>query len=99
MGFCATNAFAEFNSKFAVAAQKGTAFLRLRRKDLDWIFGAKHERTVNRGNTVLLENRVFQIELTGWRNTLAGQTVVIPEHLDWRIDPAWTALDCAIQRR
>src|SRR6266436_5785197 len=39
---------AEFNGKFAVAAaQKGSAFVRLQRKDLDWIFSVKHDRTVN----------------------------------------------------
>ena len=77
---------AEFNRKFAVvAAQKGTAFVHLRRKDLDWIFSVQHERTVNQDNTIQLENRVFQIERTRWRNTLAGQTVVVHEHLDGRV--------------
>jgi hypothetical protein len=74
---------AEFNKKFTVAAsQKGTAFVRLRRKDLDWIFSVQHERTVNQDNTVHVGNRVLQIEQTCWRNTLAGQTVVVHEHLD-----------------
>jgi hypothetical protein len=52
---------AEFNGRFAVpAAQKGSAFVRARRKDLDWIFSVQHERTVNNDNTLTLENRVFQ---------------------------------------
>jgi hypothetical protein len=77
---------AEFNHKFAVpAAQKGSAFVRLRRKDLDWIFSAKHERTVSQDNTIQLDNRIFQLEHTRWRNTLAGQTVVAHEHLDGRV--------------
>jgi hypothetical protein len=77
---------AKFNRKFAVpAAQKGTAFVRSRRKDLDWIFSAQHERTVNQDNTILLGNRVFQLEQTRWRNTLAAQTVVVHEHLDGRV--------------
>jgi transposase len=77
---------AEFNRKFtAKAAQKGSAFVRLRRKDLDWIFSVQHERTVNQDNTVFVENRVFQLEKTRWRNTLAGQTVVVHEHLDGRM--------------
>jgi transposase len=77
---------AEFNGKFAVAAgQKGSAFVRLQRKDLDWIFSLQHERTVNQDNTVLVENRVLQIEQTRWRNTLAGQTVVVHQHLDGRM--------------
>jgi len=43
---------AEFNRRFAVpAAGKGSAFVRTRRKDLDWIFSIRQERTVNRDNT------------------------------------------------
>jgi transposase len=77
---------AEFNRKFAVkAAQKGNAFVRLRRKDLDWMFSVQHERTVNQDNTISVENRVFQLEKTRWRNTLAGQTVIVHEHLDGRV--------------
>jgi transposase len=77
---------AEFNAKFTVrAAQKGSAFVRSRRSDLDWIFSVQHERTVNQDNTISVENRVFQLEKTRWRNTLAGQTVMVHEHLDGRI--------------
>jgi transposase len=77
---------AQFNQQFAVpAAQKGSAFVRCRRKDLDWIFSIQHERTVANDNTVAVENRVFQIEATRWRNTLAGQIVVVHEHLDGNV--------------
>lgn len=77
---------AEFNQKFTVPpAQKGSAFVRSRRSDLDWIFSVQHERTVNQDNTISVENRVFQLEKTRWRNTLAGQTVVVHQHLDGRI--------------
>ena len=77
---------AEFNTKFTVpAAQKGSAFVRSRRSDLDWIFSVQHERTVNQDNTISVENRVFQLEKTRWRNTLAGQTVIVHEHLDGRL--------------
>jgi transposase len=77
---------AEFNSKFAVAAaQKGSAFVRSRRSDLDWIFSVQHERTVNQDNTISVDNRVFQLEKTRWRNTLAGETVIVHEHLDGRV--------------
>ena len=73
----------EFNDQFAVpAAQKGSAFVRCRRKDLDWVFSIQHERTVANDNTVAVDNRVFQIEKTRWRNSLAGQIVVVHEHLD-----------------
>src|SRR6478735_5128958 len=76
----------ELNSRFTVsAAQKGSAFVRARRKDLDWIFSVQHERTVNNDNTLVLENRVFQLDKTRWRNTLAGQTVMVHEHLDGRM--------------
>ena len=59
--------------------------MRTRRKDLDWIFSIQHERTVNNDNTIALDNRVFQLEKTRWRNTLAGQNVVVHEHLDGRV--------------
>jgi transposase len=73
----------EFNARFRVAAaQKGSAFVALRRRDLDDIFSLQQERVVNQDNTVQLDNRVFQIEKTRWRNTLAGMTVEVHEHLD-----------------
>jgi transposase len=76
----------EFHAKFSVpAAQKGTAFVATRRKDLDDIFSVQQERVVNQDNTVHLDNRVFQIEKTRWRNTLAGMTVAVHEHLDGRV--------------
>src|SRR3954454_21460226 len=84
--FLGTEYVAEFNHRFTVCAtEKGSAFVRARRKDLDWIFSLQHERTVNQDNTISLENRVFQLEQTRWRNTLAGQTVVVHEHLDGRV--------------
>src|SRR3954466_13287616 len=84
--FLRTEYMAEFNSRFTVsAAQEGSAFVRARRKDLDWIFSVQHERTVNNDNTLTLENRVFQLDKTRWRNTLAGQTVIVHEHLDGRL--------------
>ena len=76
----------EFNQRFAVpATQKGSAFVRAKRKDLDWVFSIQHERTVANDNTITLNNRVFQFQQTRWRNTLAGQTVVLHEHLDGRM--------------
>lgn len=84
--FLRADYIAEFNRKFAVpAAQKGSAFLRLRRKDLDWIFSLQHERTVNNDNTVAVANRLLQLNQSRWRNTLAGQTVIVHEHLDGRM--------------
>jgi hypothetical protein len=40
---------------------------------------------VNGDNTVVLENRVLQIDKTRWRNTLAGCTVQVYELLDGQI--------------
>lgn len=73
----------EFNRRFAVAAaSKGSAFVRTRRKDLDWVFAIQHQRTVNQDNTIALDNRILQIEKTRWRDTLAGCSVTIYELLD-----------------
>jgi transposase len=76
----------EFNRRFSVAApQKGSAFVRTRRQDLDWVFSIQQERTVNQDNTIVLDNRVLQIQKTRWRNTLAGCTVTVHEFLDGRL--------------
>jgi transposase len=73
----------EFNRRFAVAATgKGSAFVRTRRKDLEWVFSIQHERRVNPDNTITLENRILQIEKSRWRNTLAGCTVRVYELLE-----------------
>jgi len=79
---------AEFNQRFRVSAlQPGKAFLPCRRKDLDVVFSVQHERVVNRDNTVVVGGKVFQIEPTRWRGTLAGCSVMVCEHLDetWSI--------------
>src|SRR5712672_1606381 len=74
---------AEFNQKFAVkAAEKGTAFRRCGRSDLDWIFSIQTERVVDKDNTVAIKDRWWQIDKCRWRHTLAGQTVTIHEHLN-----------------
>jgi transposase len=73
---------AEFNRRFMVPAkERGSAFVRTRRKDLEWVFSIQHERTVNQDNTIALDNRILQIEKTRWRNTLAGCKVTVYEHL------------------
>ncbi len=74
---------AEFNRRFGVAAaEKGSAFVRCRRKDLDWVFSLQHERRVNPDNTIALDNRILQIVKSRWRNTLAGCTVRVYELLE-----------------
>jgi transposase len=74
---------AEFNQRFQVPpAQRGTAFVPCRRKDLDLIFSLQSQRTVNRDNTVSFQNLALQIERVSWRGTLAGCTVTVHQHLD-----------------
>jgi transposase len=74
---------AEFNQRFQVAAsQRGTAFTRCPRRDLDRVFSLQYERMVNRDNTVTLQNLVLQIERVKWRGTLAGCNVIVHQHLD-----------------
>ena len=48
-----------------------------RRKDLDWNFRVQHERTFTTTILLTLGNRFFQLDTTGWRNTLAGQRVML----------------------
>jgi len=74
---------AEFNQKFTVKpAERGTAFRRCGRSDLDWIFSVQTERVVSKDNTVAIKDRWWQLDKCRWRHTLAGQTVTIHEHLD-----------------
>ncbi len=73
----------EFTDRFGVApSEKGTAFVPLRRKDLELVFAIQHERVVGRDNTVSFANRVWQLEGSKLRATLAGCRVTIHEHLD-----------------
>jgi transposase len=74
---------AEFNRHFQVAAaQRGSAFLACRRRDLDLVFSLQFGRAVNRDNTVSFQNLSLQIEAVRWRATLAGCQVMVHQHLD-----------------
>jgi hypothetical protein len=74
---------AAFNQKFTVPAkEKGTAFRRTSRSDLNWIFTVQTERIVSKDNTAAIADRNWQMEKTRFRNSLAGCTVTIHEHLD-----------------
>jgi hypothetical protein len=67
----------ECNAKLSMlAAAKGTAFRRTGRSDLYWVFTVQTERVV------AIRDRSWQIDKTRFRNTLAGSTVTIHEHLD-----------------
>src|ERR1700689_4119913 len=73
----------EFNRRFTVpAAQRGTAFLPFRHRNLEMIFTQRYERSVNRDNTVSFQNLSLQIERVRWRATLAGCQVVVHQHLN-----------------
>ena len=73
----------EFNQKFtSKAAERGTAFRRCGRSDLNWIFSIQTERVVGKDNTVAIRDQWWQLDKTRWRHTLAGQTVTIHQHLD-----------------
>jgi len=77
---------AEFNRKFTVpAAQKGTAFRRCGRTDLDLVFSVQTERVVAQDNTVAVRDRIWQLEKSKFRNTLAGCTVTIHQHLSGQV--------------
>jgi transposase len=74
---------AVFNQKFTVPArEKGTAFRRTTRSDLNWVFTVQTERVVAKDNTVAIADRNWQLEQTRFRNSLAGCTVTIHENLD-----------------
>jgi hypothetical protein len=74
---------AEFNARFQLpAAQRGSAFVRRSSRDLDLIFALQFERTVNRDNTVSVQNLHLQIEPVRWRASLAGCSVTVHQHLD-----------------
>jgi transposase len=76
----------EMNRKFAVrAAERGHAFVPVGSRDLDRIFSVQHERVVANDNTVRLGDRLWQLERTRWRGTLAGCRVTVCEHLDGRV--------------
>jgi transposase len=76
----------DFNQRFSKpASEKGSAFVPLRRKDLDLVFSLQHERIVGRDNTVSFANKVWQLERCKLRATLAGCRVTIHEHLDQTI--------------
>ena len=71
--FLNTHYIAAFNEKFMVAAaEKGTAFRRNSRTDLDWVFTVQTERVVAKDNTIAIGDRNWQLEKSRFRN-LAGR--------------------------
>lgn len=88
--FLESEYIAEFNRRFAVkSSEKGTAFVKCRRNDLDQVFSIQSERVVNRDNTVKFKNMVLQIDRQNFRGTLANCRVMVCEHLDESITIAF----------
>jgi len=82
-GFLREEYVKEFNRRFSVtASERGTAFVPLRRTELELVFSLQHERVVARDNTVSFGNRVWQLERSKLRATLAGCRVTVHQHLD-----------------
>jgi transposase len=82
-GFLRERYIAEFNGQFTTpAAEPGTAFRHTNRSDLNWIFSVQTERVVAKDNTVAIGDRLWQLDKTRFRPSLAGTTVTIHEHLD-----------------
>ncbi|MBV9940201.1 MAG: ISNCY family transposase, partial [Acidobacteriaceae bacterium] len=56
----------EFNQRFSQpAAEKGTAFRKCQRPDLDRVFSIQTERVVAKDNTVTIQNRCWQLRMHG----------------------------------
>jgi hypothetical protein len=80
------------------AAQRGSAFVRRSGRDLGLIFALQFERTVNRDNTVSIQNLSLQIERVRWRATLAGCSVTVHQHLDGTFTITYAPSVWALQR-
>jgi transposase len=92
-GFLRERYLAEFNGRFQVAAaQRGSAFVPTRKRDLERIFSLQFERAVNRDHTVSFQNLALQIERVRWRATLAGCHVTVHQHLDGSVLPTGRTL-------
>jgi hypothetical protein len=89
-GFLRERYIAEFNRMFAKPArEKGTAFRKCDRKDLDQVFSIQTERTVAKDNTIAIRDRHWQLDRTPFRRTLTDCRVIICEHLDGTVSVRW----------
>jgi hypothetical protein len=88
--FLCKSFIAEFNRLFVKPVrEKGTAFRKCSRRDLDRVFSMKTERTVDNDNTVAIRERCWQLDKTPFRRTLAECRVTICEHLDGTVSVCW----------
>jgi len=78
----------KYNRRFTVKpAEEGTAFLRLVGIDTDRIFCRRHERRVNKDNTVQYLNHILPMPKPAQAGTsYASRKVELREHLDGSID-------------
>ena len=67
------------------SAQKGSAFVPYRGKDLNLIFSIKEQRTVAPDNTIRWNNLILQIQPSKFRCSFAKSKVIVHEHLDQSI--------------
>ena len=63
------------------------------------MFSIQTERTVAHDNTIVLQNRYLQLDKTRFRNTLAGCTVTVCEHLDGALEISQKARDSHFAHR
>jgi hypothetical protein len=88
--FLRAHYMAEFNRMFAKPArEKGTAFRKCDRKDLDQVFSIQSDRIVAKDNTIAIRDRHWQLDRTPFRHTLADCRVTICEHLDGTVSIRW----------
>jgi hypothetical protein len=88
---------AVFDAKFTVpATERGTAFRRCGRADLDWFFTVQTERVVAKDNAVAIAARSWQLDKSRFRHSLAGCTVTIHSH---HLDPLRAACSGSIRSK
>jgi hypothetical protein len=77
----------KYNRSFSVKpAEEGSAFIRLVGVDTRRIFSERHERKVNKDNTISYFNRVLQLPKNNRTTSWAHRKVEIRERLDGSLD-------------
>jgi transposase len=77
----------KYNRCFGVPpTETGSAFIPVVGMDLERIFALRHERTVNKDNTISMDNRIVQLPQISGVTTLARRKVEIREHLDGKLE-------------
>ena len=67
-------------------SEEGSAFIRTIGVNLKRIFARRHERTVEKDNTIQFQNRKLQLPKITGVSTLAKRKVEIREHLDGTLE-------------